>query len=79
MRFWRRARPTTRAADPDELVELAHLPLFDATLLAEKLMAHGLEAACIEASDVATRSLSHGRVFVRRHALADATRVWETA
>ena len=79
MRFRRRRRETARAADPDELVELAQLPLFEATLLAEKLMSHGLEAACIEAWDVATRSLTHGRVFVRRHALADATRVWDMA
>jgi hypothetical protein len=78
--FWRlldRGKPAER--DLDELVELANLPLFDATLLTEMSRSYGLEASCIEAYSIVARSLSNGRVFVRRHGLADAQRIWQSA
>ena len=76
-------RALTRGAapvlDPDEFVELAALALFDATLLTERLREHGLDVSCTETYNVATRTLSDGRILVRRAQLADAHRVWAAA
>ena len=65
--------------DPDELIELATLPLFDASLLTDRLRRHGLDASCIESYNVVSRVLSDGRVVVRRRQLVEAQRVWAEA
>ena len=55
------------------------MPLFDATLLTERLRQHGIDASCSESYNVVTKTLSNGRILVRRAQLADADRVAETA
>lgn len=69
-------RGTPPRLDPHEFVELASIPLFDATLLVERLREHGIEATCVESYNFASRSLSNGRIDVRRSQLADAQRLW---
>jgi hypothetical protein len=79
-RFFRTLmRGTPPTLDPDEFVELAALPLFDATLLTERLRGHGVDASCVESYNVVSRVLSDGRVLVRRRQLAEAHRVWALA
>ncbi|MEO5842803.1 MAG: hypothetical protein ABIQ73_22350 [Acidimicrobiales bacterium] len=65
-------RGTPPALDPDEFVEFVTLPLFDATLLTEKLRSHGLDASCTEAYNIATRTLANGRILLPRRQLDEA-------
>ena len=68
-------RGTPPTLDPDEFVEFATLPLFDATLLTEKLRDHGLDASCVESFNVATRTNANGRILVPRRQLDEAQHV----
>ena len=68
-------RGTPPALDPDELVEFTSLPLFEATLLAEILRDHGLNASCVEAYNLATSSMGNGRIFLPRAQLDDARQI----
>ena len=65
-------RGTPPALDPDEFVELATFPLFDATLLTEQLRNHGLDASCLEAYNIGHADLANGRIFVPRAQLDEA-------
>ena len=65
-------RGTPPARDPEELVEIATLPMFDATLLTEKLRAHGLDATCSESFNVAKSTNANGRILVPRAQLDEA-------
>jgi hypothetical protein len=67
-----RNRGTPPARDPEELVEVATLPLFDATLLTEKLRDHGLDATCLESFNVAKSTNANGRILVPRAQLGEA-------
>jgi hypothetical protein len=68
-------RGTPPPLDPNELVEFATLPLFEATLLTEKLRSHGLDASCAESFNVATSTTANGRVLLPRGQLDEARRV----
>ena len=68
-------RGTPASLDRAELVEVATLPPFDATLLTENLRNHGFDATCVktgfkatcaESYDAATRTLGNGRILVPR-------------
>ena len=72
-------RGTPPTFDPDEFVEFATLPLFDATLLTEKLRDHGVDASCTESYNVATRALANGRVVVPRRQLDEAQQIVTTS
>ena len=65
-------RGTPPVHDPDEFVEIATLPLFEATLLTEKLRAHGLDASCSESFNVAKSTNANGRILVPRRQLEEA-------
>ena len=68
-------RGTPPVRDPNELVGFATLPLFDSTLLTERLRSHGLDASCLEAYNIVTRANTDGRILVPRGQLDDAERV----
>jgi hypothetical protein len=68
-------RGTPPVLDPSELVEFVTLPLFDATLLTEKLRNQGVDASCAESYNVATRTNANGRILVPRGQLNDAQKV----
>ena len=68
-------RGTPPVLDPNELVEVATLPLFDATILAERLRNHGVEASCLETFNMATRTVTDGRIVVPRDQLDEANKV----
>ena len=65
-------RGTPPVRDPAELVEIATLPLFEATLLTEKLRAHGLDTSCAESFNVAKSTNANGRILVPRAQLDEA-------
>jgi hypothetical protein len=71
-------RGTPPAHDPTELVEVATLPLFDATLLTETLRTHGVGASCLETVSVVTRSITHGRIMVPRAQFDEARKLVDT-
>jgi hypothetical protein len=65
--------------DPDELVEVALVPLHDGPLLIARLDEAGVAASGIESFDVATSVRSRMRIMVRRRDAEAATRLLEVS
>ena len=68
-------RGTPPTLDPDEFVEFATFPLFEATLITANLRNHGLDASCLEAMNVGDRTLANGRILVPRRQLDEAQQI----
>lgn len=63
------------AQDPNELVELVTVPLFEAPLMQASLSDHGIDATLEDAFDYVTKALTRSRVLVRRADLVAAHEV----
>jgi hypothetical protein len=75
VRLLSRGEPPDR--DPDELVEVALVPLHEGPLLIARLDEAGVAASGIESYDVATSVRNRMRIMVRRRDVETASRLLE--
>jgi hypothetical protein len=61
--------------DPDAIVEVAEVRIFEGPMLIATLAEAGIEASGVESFDIATKARSRMRIFVRRADQEKARRV----
>lgn len=72
LRDWLRSE---RPVDPDEVVALLTVPLFEAPLVVARLADEGIDASFVPAFNVVTRTQTDADVLVRRRDATTATTV----